>query len=215
MEIEKTTTCELADLIERARSGDEGARGALFERYGEPVADIVHVRMRPFLRGHAQSGDLVQMALLEALRRLDGFELRGRKSFLQWLARLVESELCNAYVYLTRDKRDARRNVGLEGPGQSPGRGTDPAPVLPDRARTTPSQRLVAEERAELVRECIASLPEHYREVILMRDYEDADWDEVVAALGTSSENAARMVHLRAVTKLGECLRRKGVELEA
>lgn len=210
--IEKTTTQALGDLIARARSGDEEARAALFERYGPRVADIVHVRMRAFLRGHAQSGDLVQMTLLEALRRLDSFELRGRRSFVQWLARLVESELCNTYDHLTRDKRDVRRNVAFESPGEENGQA---GPALPAASQTTPSQDLMADERHELVRECIASLPERYREVILMRDYEDTEWDEVVRTLGVSTENAARMVHLRAVTKLGECLRRKGIELDS
>lgn len=210
-EIEKTTTRDLEQLIGRGRAGDEEARNELFERYGPRVADIVHVRMRSFLRGHAQSGDLVQMTLLEALRRLDSFELRGRTSFVRWLARLVESEVCNTYDYLTRSKRDVRRNVGLD---SSPDDGAEAGPAATSPSGPTPSRVLIADERAEIVRECIASLPERYREIILMRDYEDTDWQEARETMGVSTENAARMLHLRAVTKLGECLRQRGVELE-
>lgn len=210
-EIEKTTTQDLAQLLARARAGDEEARATLFERYGPRVADIVHVRMRAFLRGHAQSGDLVQMTLLEALRRLDSFELRGRTSFVRWLARLVESELCNTFDHLTRAKRDVRRNVGLEAPTHH---GDEPGPALSDPGQWTPSHVLMADERTEIVRACIAALPERYREVILMREYEDTDWDEVREVLGVATENAARMVHLRAITKLGEALRQRGLELE-
>lgn len=210
-EFDKTTTQDLAHLIERARKGDEQARGALFERYGPRVADIVHVRMRSFLRAHAQSGDLVQMTLLEALRRLDSFELRGRQSFVRWLARLVESELCNTYDHLTRAKRDVRRNVGFETPSDD-GSESHVRPVL--ASMPTPSHVLATQERAEIVRECIAALPERYREVILMRDYEDTDWEDVRVTLGLSTENATRMLHLRAVTKLGESLRQRRFEPE-
>lgn len=210
-EVEKTTTEVLEDLIRSARGGDEAARNALFERYGSRVADIVHVRMRSFLRGHAQSGDLVQMTLLEALRRLDSFEPRGRTSFVRWLARLVESELCNAYDHLTREKRDVRRNAHFEVPTEE---GAVPRPPSPASVQMSPTSVLIADERVELVRECIAALPERYREVILLRDYEDTDWEEIRTALDVPSENAARMVHLRAVTKLGESLRQRGIELE-
>jgi len=211
-EIEKTTTQALAEQIERARKGDEEARNALFERYGPRVTEVVHVRMRSFLRGYAQSGDLVQMALLEAFRRLGDFELRGRTSFAHWLARLVESELCNTYDYLTRAKRDVRRNIALEAPADGD---ADGGPAGGLAGGPTPSRVLVANERAEIVRECLSSLPERYREIILMRDYEDTDWEDVRTNLGLTTENAARMLHLRAVTKLGECLRQRGIGLES
>ena len=62
-----------------------------------------------------------------------------------------------------------------------------------------------------MVADCVASLPDRYREVIAMRDYVGAEWEEVAKETGHSSANAARMTHNRARMALGKMLRQRGM----
>jgi hypothetical protein len=48
--------------------------------------------------------------------------------------------------------------------------------------------------------------------VALLRDYAGTPWEEVARELGLQSPAAARMMHARALTKLGALLRARGVE---
>jgi DNA-directed RNA polymerase specialized sigma24 family protein len=41
-------------------------------------------------------------------------------------------------------------------------------------------------------------LPENYREVVLLRDYHGAEWDEVARALAVPGVHAAQQLHQRA-----------------
>jgi RNA polymerase sigma-70 factor (subfamily 1) len=196
------------DLVQRAQQGDAPARDELFGRYSERVLDIVRIRLRarPKLRAKEQSSDLLQASLLEALKGLDAFEMRDESSLIRWLSRVVERVILNRLDYYEAEKRDMDRERPLDGAPR--GEDDGPAPELPGSGGG-PSRPLHEEEGRALVLECIAALPERYREVIVMRDYEDVPWSEVVQRLGTTSENGARMIHLRAVEKLGECLRRR------
>ena len=50
-------------------------------------------------------------------------------------------------------------------------------------------------ERRELVRRCIARLPDSYREVLVLRDIEDLDTAEVADALGITSNAVKIRLH--------------------
>jgi RNA polymerase sigma-70 factor (ECF subfamily) len=196
------------DLVRKAQAGDPGARNELFGRYSERVLDIVRIRMHKKLRRREESRDLLQTAMKEALVGLNAFEMRGESSLIRWLARVAERAILNRLDYQTAQARNVDCEVSLEGAGRA--RDGTSAPLRIEGRESTPSVELAREEESELVRQCIAGLPDRYREVIVMRDYEDVDWPEVAARLEVPSINAARMVHLRAVEKLGECLRKLG-----
>lgn len=198
------------DLVRLAQEENTVARDALFARYSDRVLDIVRIRLRAGnkLRRKEDSQDLMQQALMQALAGLGSFEMHDESSLIRWLSRVVENVILDRLQYYDAQKRDMEREVSPQATGPSDGRTRTFDPRAGERG---PATELRHEEQHSIVRECLASLPERYREVILMRDYENAPWPEIVERLGPPNEQAARMLHVRAVAKLGEALRRRGV----
>ena len=50
-----------ADMLDRARSGDEQARCDLVQRYREPLARFLHARLALSLRGVHETADLGEL----------------------------------------------------------------------------------------------------------------------------------------------------------
>jgi RNA polymerase sigma-70 factor (ECF subfamily) len=197
-------------LVQRAQGGEGAAREALFARYGERILAIARARLGARLRGVLESGDILQEALLEALRGLERFEMRDESSLIRWLATLVEHRITARAGYHGAAKRSASV-VPLDGvpeDGSAPGDRSRPEPASP---RAGPRTELEGRESAAAVQEALAELPEMQRELVLLRDYAGTSWAEAAEAVGAPSAAAARMMHARALVRLGELLRAKGV----
>jgi RNA polymerase sigma-70 factor (ECF subfamily) len=194
------------ELVRRAQHGDAAAREALFARYGGRVLAIVRARLGVRLRGNLESGDILQEALLEALRGLERFEMREESSLIRWLAQLVEHRITARASYHAASKRDAPV-VPLEG---EPSAGVSLASEL-SAHQPGPATELVAREATDSVQSALAELPERQRELVLLRDYAGASWEEVARAVSAPSAAAARMLHARALVRLGALLRQRGL----
>ncbi len=166
-------------LIAAAQAGDERALVSLLEA-GQP--DI-----RRYARRSCQHADDVDDAVQETLwllfRRVG--TLRTLTSISGWLVTVVRRE-CS---------RMARRMFGVSGHG--------PEYDIADNPRL--SARPPHELRIDLA-DAIRSLPEHYREVILLRDVEEMSIDEIASALRLTRESAKARLH-RARTMIREYLK--------
>jgi len=80
-------------LIALAKTGDDDALDRLCRVYGERVRRIVRLRMGRELRVKLDSMDLVQDALLNALRGLGDFTYENEGDFLRWLSRIAQNTL--------------------------------------------------------------------------------------------------------------------------
>jgi RNA polymerase sigma-70 factor (ECF subfamily) len=184
-------------LLARLRAGDEAAFMGLVDRYGALMLRIAlsHVASR------AVAEEVVQEAWLGVLKGLDRFE--GRSSLKTWIVRIVANQA------RTRGERE-RRSVPLS--ALAPGDG-EPA-VDPSRFRPAddpmypggwavppqswaglPEERLLAGETLRLVRDAIAGLPPRQQEIILLRDVEGWEPEEVSDALGLSAGNQRVLLH--------------------
>lgn len=188
------------DLVQRTQAGDPAAREALFARYRERVLAIARVRLSARLRATVESGDILQEALLEAVRGIDRFEMRDESSLIRWLAVLVERRLIAT----------ARRESTLKRSGH-------PQPLVTDPAgqASEPVDELGKLETTDLVHAALAALPERSRELVLLRDYAGSTWESIAQELDFSSPDAARMMHARALVKLGSELRARGLRTES
>jgi len=193
------------ELLQSAQHGDAAASAELFERLAPRVLPIVRVRMGARLRAALESGDILQEALVEALRGLDRFEMREESSLIRWLAKLVDHRISARAAYLNAAKR-AEPAAPLDGREE----GGDGARIEPPARTVTPSLDLRSRERDGAVQEALAELPEHQREVVLLRDYAGASWEDVARELGYPSAAAARMMHTRTLVRLGAMLRARG-----
>ena len=194
------------ELVRRVQQGDAAAREALFARYGGRVLAIARARLGAKLRGNLESGDILQEAMLEALRGLERFEMRDESSLIRWLAQLVEHRITARASYHGASKRDMPL-VPLEGEAR-PGE-----PSVPELTARQPGPLTQLEEResSEAVQSALAELTERQRELVLLRDYAGASWEEVARAVEAPTPAAARMLHARALVRLGALLRARGL----
>lgn len=189
------------DLLRQGQTGDRGAVNELLTRYIPRLARILRVKIPPGLRARVEPDDVLQETLIVATRRLDELEVRTSAGLLQWLAKIAEFEIKNRLEYLRAQKRAPDRERALDGGTSSCGR---PAAALaaPD---PSPSQAMARAEMEQLVdRELQVLEPPDYREVILLRDYYEYDWEQVRAALRRPSAAAVQDLYRRAMTRLRE-----------
>ena len=176
-------------LLERARTGDEAALSQAFEQYRRRLAVLIHFKLDH--RESADVEDVLQETYLKAFRSLDGFEYRSPGSFLRWLSSIADSVIVDRARYRGRERR-----AGDEVPFRS-----ESNPLGPEPADTkTPSRLFAQEEALQRLLGRLASLPEHYRAVILMAKIEGLTTAEMAERLGKSRDEVAQLV-FRAVKR--------------
>lgn len=174
------------ELIALAKNGDDYALDRLCRVYGERVRRIVRLRMGRELRVKLDSMDLVQDALLNALRGLGDFTYENEGDFLRWLSRIAQNTLGHHVEKLHADKRDIRREVrfdewrsttedGLAGP---------PEPVK----LTTPSVIMTRKEDLDKLEKAIDELKPEHKEVIVLAKIEGLSYKEIGERLGKSAD---------------------------
>jgi RNA polymerase sigma-70 factor (ECF subfamily) len=182
-----------AELLARLRAGDEAAFMELVDRYGPLMLRIAlsHVPSR------AVAEEVVQESWLGVLQGLDRFE--GRSSLKTWILRIVANRA------RTRGERE-RRSVPFASFETEDEPAVDPDRFLPADhplypggwsvpPRAWPEDRLLAKETLDQVRTAIAKLPPRQQEVIVLRDVEGWDPEEVSAALEISDGNQRVLLH--------------------
>jgi RNA polymerase sigma factor (sigma-70 family) len=193
------------ELVHRVRDGDDGALNELFHRYRPRLERIVRIRMGARLRRFLEVDDLIQEVYIVALRKLGEIELRNHASIIQWLAKVAENQIRDKLDYFAAQKRDDAREVPLE--MRRPG---GEAPLRREIADVGTSPSLAA-QRTELegvVDACIQELePIAYREVVLLRDYYDADWESICEKLERPTVAAAQELYRRAQIRLTRLLK--------
>ena len=193
--VDRTLTDE--QLAAKAREGDTDAMEELYLRYRQPVFRIVYRSTRNI----DEAEDIVQDVFLKAFERLHTFRERSR--FSTWLMRIALN-LCTDHARMRQ-----RRQQLLEHEAEHKLAWSHPDP--PDPIET-------AQENAfnEAFYTALNQLPDHHRQLIILRDLEEMDYETIAQILGTSV-GAVKLRVMRArrafKTKLEPLLRAIG-ELE-
>ncbi|MFT7462311.1 MAG: RNA polymerase sigma-70 factor (ECF subfamily) [Pseudohongiellaceae bacterium] len=206
--VESHDLTRTAELIRSAQSGNVDALNRLIARYYERVRRIVTLRLGPKLRKRIETSDILQETFIAAMRTFDQFEMRDEGAFIHWLSRIAEHQIRDAADYHTAKKRDAGREVSLnfeDSQGETVG-------IDPEASGLLPVDALSRAEQDSLVDRCLSEMPEQYRELIILRDYEGLSWDDVAAKTGRPSSDAARMKHATAMVNLAKRVRSAGNE---
>ena len=80
-------------LLVRARDGDVRAVSALVQRYLPSLRRWAHGRLPAWLRAVADTGDLIQNAVLQTMQRLQTVERRGEKALGAYLRQAVLNQI--------------------------------------------------------------------------------------------------------------------------
>ena len=180
----ETTT----ELLSRTRAGDEAARNLLFARYIPVLTRWAHQHLPRGARDLSETGDLVQLTLIRALKRVDSFEPRGEGAFLGYLRQI----LLNA----VRD--EIRRTQSRRAPAPLDERLRDPGPSALEQAL---GRETMARYEAGLAR-----LSPAQREAVILKVEMGYRNPEIAQAIGRSVD-AARMLVARALVDLAEFMR--------
>ena len=148
-----------ADLVAETLAGNPLAFQLLVERHQAGAFAIA----RNYTRYDSEVEDIVQDAFLKAFSRLEGFKQEA--SFATWLRRIVIN------TALDRAKRAGRSPVKAV---------EDPEVLDHDSNRiAAPDARLEREEIAAITREVLDELPEIFRTVLVLREFEGCAYQEM------------------------------------
>jgi RNA polymerase sigma-70 factor, ECF subfamily len=176
-----------ATLIDRLRGGDPVALEGLMEQF----APRVHRLAYGITRNEADTEEVVQDVFLSLFRNIEGFE--GRAALGTWIYRIT----VNAALIKRRGKR-VELEVLLEDHlptfREDGHREGDRALLLADWSET-PEAELLSNETRRAVRRMIASLPDRYRVVLLLRDMEGLSNEETAEILDESVASVKSRLH--------------------
>ena len=182
-------------VLREALAGSDAALDTLYERFGPRLLSFIRLKMGRSLRARLESRDILQATFLKSFQHLDDFEGHDGHSLLGWLMRIAEHEIRDRADFHHRQQRDAKQEDDLRD-----------HPELLARSRSALS-RLILDERAERVEAALESLTDAYRQVILLRTFEELSFPEIATRLA-KSEDACRMQFARAMTALTLALSR-------
>ena len=169
------------ELVSQARAGDTAA----FEQLMLDNQDRVYTLCLRMTGDREDALDLAQETFLNAWRGLSSFQ--GNSSFSTWVYRLAS----NACIDFLR-KRKRRQQ------GEAPLSLDDEEAPLPQPAdpRGTPEDELERRELRRAVERGLQALPEHHRQVLIMRELSGLSYQEIGAVLnldlGTVKSRIAR-----------------------
>jgi RNA polymerase sigma-70 factor, ECF subfamily len=152
------------DLVVAARSGDKAAFGQLVTRHGGRLLSLARQMVGP-----EAAEDVVQEAMIDAFRGLDGFS--GNAAVGTWLYRITLNR-CLAERRRRRPHTVDSEPLDLLRRWEDADYSVDPAVVAARRSQ------------AETLHAVLDLLPERYRNALLLHDGQGLSASEVADALG-------------------------------
>jgi RNA polymerase sigma-70 factor, ECF subfamily len=173
-------------LVRAAQAGDRAAFGLLYARYARMVHGILLSRVPP-----SDAEDLVHDVFLQALPGLPS--LRDPSRFPAWLAAIARNRAIDFH-------RRAKPDLAYDDESTS---------ADPERNQSAPNRRPAdASIQARAALEAIRSLPDAYRETLILRLVEGMSGPEIAARTGLTHGSVRVNLH-RGMQQLREILERK------
>jgi RNA polymerase sigma-70 factor (ECF subfamily) len=164
---------EDAELVNQCRAGDKAAFGQLVTKYRHKAYAIVYA----MVQNEQDARDLAQEGFLHAWGAIHRF--KGRSSFYTWLYRIMR----NVAVDSLRKKRiyaDGQFDERIAAANIIPDAETAPS------AAPLPAKELQRKEIRQQINEAIAQLPPVHRTVIVLKEFECLQYNEIAEILQCS-----------------------------
>ncbi len=176
------------ELFERARTGDKQASEALARHYLPLIHRWARGRLPAAARGIQDTDDIVQVSVVRALSKLEGFEPPLEAAFLAYTRMVVRNEI-----------RDRIRRLGTRLPTQT-------LVEEPLGKTRSPLDEALGAEVVEAYEAALEKLSERQKEAIVLRIEMGFSYQEIADGLGSPSADAARMTVSRGLARLAEVL---------
>ena len=163
---------EDVSLVGETLAGNQLSFQLLVERYQDRMFNLV----RHYTRSQVEIEDIVQDTFLKAFTRLKSFQQQS--SFYTWLCRIAINTALDFH------KRHGRNPVqAMDDPELA---------IAADRAGRTgaqvqaPDARLERDEIQKITQQVLDELPEIFRAVLVLREFEDMAYQDMADVLGIS-----------------------------
>jgi RNA polymerase sigma-70 factor (ECF subfamily) len=157
--------------IRACQGGDLSGLERIYEKYHRQL----YAYLFAMLRSPHQAEDVTQDIFVKLHAQIGSY--RFQSPFHHWLFRLARNQ---AIDNLRREKVRSTTSLDAE-----PIEGTPMRERVPGKAKDA-AEELVAGERAEQVRRAVQSLPESFREVVVLREWDDLAYEEIAERLDLS-----------------------------
>ena len=171
-------------LLQRAQAGDRGAYGQIVLMYQDRLFNAV-LRL---VGDYEEARELTQDAFTRGLEKLDTF--RGDAAPYTWLCRIAVNLAISQLRKVQRQRTFSLDRPSMNGNGRRGGRDSDDQAsglidrVAQDRAELSPPERAERREQDEAVLTALGRLDAEYRAVLVMRDIEGFDYQQMADVLG-------------------------------
>ena len=166
------------ELVEAARTGDQGAFTELYER----TCPVLYRTICAMVRDEDLVWDILQDSFIRAFRGLAGLE--SAEAFLPWLRRIA--------VNVTASRLAKSLPVTFTELAGEEGREPDFPDLNPENL---PEQALERRELIGLVRKLLGTLPKEQQLILGMFYYEDMSVREIAEALHLASGTVKAQLH--------------------
>lgn len=162
--LQRPTEIPDTELIAGALAGSESAFAGLVDRYRDRVFRL----LGRYCRDQVECEDLAQDVFLKVFRKLHTFQ--GGSAFYTWLYRIaVNAATDHLSKASSRRLRLVEDDASLDTGG--------------DRDEQNPAAPLMTAELAKVTREIVDSLPEKFRTILVLREFEDLSYTEIAEVL--------------------------------
>ena len=169
------------ELAARARDGDQDA----FEQLVRDNEKRIYTLALRMTGSREDALDLAQDAFFQAWKALSTFQ--GESSFATWLYRLA-SNACIDFLRREKRRRSLSMTVSLDD--------EENGPVQVADQQLQPQEAVERSERRRALERGLASLPDHHRQVLIMRELSGLSYQEIAQVLdldlGTVKSRIAR-----------------------
>jgi len=190
------------DILRKANTGDTEALAALLREVGPRVRERIVPKIGRQWAGLIEPDDVMQVTYMETFIQFGRTTIKDEQSFLAWLTRVAENNLCDAIRAFECAKRpDPRKRITGSINDES---FVELVEVL-GVTTTTPSRVAAQHEGVDIMNRALAKLPADYAKVVRLFDLECKPIEEVSRKLGRST-GACYMLRARAHDALREAM---------
>jgi RNA polymerase sigma-70 factor (ECF subfamily) len=179
------------ELLATARRGHADALGQLLDQYRGYLRLLAehHLRDNPLAANSAS--DAVQDVFAKAHANFDQFRGECEAELTGWLRRILATCLVN--VARRQYGRGHHRHAQFQRLSERLDASSESLAAGLFATDSTPEQRAIRRERSVLFANAFERLPEHYRQVLLLRHFDELSFPEVAERMNRSVDSVQKL----------------------
>jgi RNA polymerase sigma-70 factor (ECF subfamily) len=191
--------------LSRAKTADDRHRHDLLESYRNYLMLLASIRTDRKLRSKLGDSDLVQETLIQANHDFHQFRGASEAELTGWLRAIMsKKKALLARHYFGTAARDPRFEQQMQLEMNESSRQLDRAFFVDE---TSPSRLAAGRERAVLLADALAALPDHYRQVVVLHHVQGYSLAEVAREMDRTIDSVKKL-WARAMVQLRTSLKR-------